>query len=513
MIGNNVYGGGGGKQQGIYPIGADGLPTGDVIVPEGVTNLDSNVLSGNQTITSVKLPASCTSLNNGCFRNCTKLKRINIPDGVKTIPDNCFYNTEALTSISISKSVTTIGDTAFNYSGVSNIQIEDGAKFSLGSSCFSRTNVTNEDVKNILEHNASCYGNVFDYTTTITDIDIPFSWNGMFGHCSNLRKVTIRGGAKSSSETLYHFGQSAFSNCSALEEFIIDIAEGKQPIQKISYYAFCYCTKLASFTIPDTVQEIGDSAFNSCLSLTTINIPASVTKIGDSAFNDVGSLESLSIDNDASYELGRYCFMNNPRITSAEIVKEVLSHANKLGDQVFANCKGLPAELEIPKTGAAYMFKDCTTLVKVTVTGYLDTLATGSYIFQNCTALEEAILSEGAVTIDGGIFNGCRKLKKVYLPSSITSAPTDSLSTTSSSYYIFQGCTSLEDVQVGENWNMSLRLNVSSKLTADSMIAMFNNLKDLTGEAAKTLTLGATNLAKLTDEQKAIATNKNWTLA
>ena len=60
---------------------------------------------------------------------------------------------------------------------------------------------------------------------------------------------------------------------------------------------------------------------------------------------------------------------------------------------------------------------------------------------------------------------------------------------------------------------MSLRLNVSNKITVESMVAMFNSLKDLTGETAKTLTLGATNLAKLTDEQKQIATNKNWTLA
>ena len=60
---------------------------------------------------------------------------------------------------------------------------------------------------------------------------------------------------------------------------------------------------------------------------------------------------------------------------------------------------------------------------------------------------------------------------------------------------------------------MSLRLNVSNNHTVDSMVAMFNSLKNLTGETAKTLTLGSTNLAKLTAEQKAIATNKNWTLA
>ena len=60
---------------------------------------------------------------------------------------------------------------------------------------------------------------------------------------------------------------------------------------------------------------------------------------------------------------------------------------------------------------------------------------------------------------------------------------------------------------------MSLRLNVSNNLTVDSMVAMFNSLKDLTGETTKTLTLGNTNLAKLSDEQKEIATSKNWTLA
>ena len=45
------------------------------------------------------------------------------------------------------------------------------------------------------------------------------------------------------------------------------------------------------------------------------------------------------------------------------------------------------------------------------------------------------------------------------------------------------------------------------------MIAMFESLADLTGQTAKTISLGATNLAKLTDEQKQIATNKNWNLA
>jgi hypothetical protein len=42
---------------------------------------------------------------------------------------------------------------------------------------------------------------------------------------------------------------------------------------------------------------------------------------------------------------------------------------------------------------------------------------------------------------------------------------------------------------------------------------MLEALADRTGETAYTLTIGATNLNKLTAEQKAIAIGKNWNLA
>ena len=58
-----------------------------------------------------------------------------------------------------------------------------------------------------------------------------------------------------------------------------------------------------------------------------------------------------------------------------------------------------------------------------------------------------------------------------------------------------------------------LDLSGAPLLTVESLMNVINNLKDLTGGMAQTLTLGATNLAKLTDEQKAVATNKNWVLA
>lgn len=54
----------------------------------------------------------------------------------------------------------------------------------------------------------------------------------------------------------------------------------------------------------------------------------------------------------------------------------------------------------------------------------------------------------------------------------------------------------------------------STKLDKESLMSIINALKDFTGTGeTRTVTLGATNLAKLTDAEKAIATQKGWTLA
>ena len=52
-----------------------------------------------------------------------------------------------------------------------------------------------------------------------------------------------------------------------------------------------------------------------------------------------------------------------------------------------------------------------------------------------------------------------------------------------------------------------------TNLDRASLRALINGLADLTGETPVTLKLGATLMAKLTEEDIAIATNKNWTIA
>lgn len=79
--------------------------------------------------------------------------------------------------------------------------------------------------------------------------------------------------------------------------------------------------------------------------------------------------------------------------------------------------------------------------------------------------------------------------------------------------YIFHGCVNLHRVYFKGSINVNLNLSASTYLEYDSIMSAINALADRTDTTALTLTLGTTNLAKITDEEKAIATEKGWTLA
>lgn len=77
---------------------------------------------------------------------------------------------------------------------------------------------------------------------------------------------------------------------------------------------------------------------------------------------------------------------------------------------------------------------------------------------------------------------------------------------------MFYRCTSLEEVRFKENTlKVDFSLSTCTSLSHDSLLSVINACAEV--EETKTLTLGETNLSKLTDDEKLIATNKGWTLA
>lgn len=75
----------------------------------------------------------------------------------------------------------------------------------------------------------------------------------------------------------------------------------------------------------------------------------------------------------------------------------------------------------------------------------------------------------------------------------------------------FLGCTALENIVVEGEIANSISFSDSNKLTHDTLMSVINALAIV--ETTKTLTLHADSKALLTDAEKAIATEKGWTIA
>ena len=106
----------------------------------------------------------------------------------------------------------------------------------------------------------------------------------------------------------------------------------------------------------------------------------------------------------------------------------------------------------------------------------------------------------------GGMFNGATKLKtihKIVVSEDVTNYG-----------LMFGKCYALENITFEGDICGDISLANSEKLTKASILNIIECLKNYGGTTTtKTLTLGTTNLANLTDAEKATATQKGWTLA
>ena len=163
-------------------------------------------------------------------------------------------------------------------------------------------------------------------------------------------------------------------------------------------------------------------------------------------------------------------------------------------------------------TNMSNMFYSCGKLTSLDLSNFDTSSVTNmGYMFSNCSKLTSLDLSNfntSNVTDMSNMFNNCYALSSLDLSSFDASKVT-----TSSGLKLFglSDMSQLTDFKAPKNIKTQFDVSKCIKLTHDSLMSILNNLTTKTSTTK--LTLGATNLAKLSDEEKAIATNKGWTLA
>ncbi len=170
---------------------------------------------------------------------------------------------------------------------------------------------------------------------------------------------------------------------------------------------------------------------------------------------------------------------------------------------MFSYCSNLTTipQLDTGKvTNMSSMFQNCTSLTSIPQLDTSKVTNMGS-MFAWCTSLTAIPqLDTSKVTDMSSMFFNCSKL------TAIPQLDTSKVTNMSSMFYY---CSSLAEIHM-TGMKVNFDISASTKFTESALVEILNNLATVT--STKTLTMGSTNLAKLTDEEKAIATNKGWTL-
>lgn len=88
--------------------------SGEITVPEGVTEIGDYAITFNDVITKITLPDSIKIINDGAFNGCKALTEVNIPEGVTTIGALVFDGCMSLKKIALPDSLEEIDIMAFD---------------------------------------------------------------------------------------------------------------------------------------------------------------------------------------------------------------------------------------------------------------------------------------------------------------------------------------------------------------------------------------------------------------
>ena len=177
------------------------------------------------------------------------------------------------------------------------------------------------------------------------------------------------------------------------------------------------------------------------------------------------------------------------------------------GFRYAANLKVIDCPVKVPADvsgyggfiaeGGMYCNTSAEYAPQMTVTG--DGLFRGGHhMFTNATCLRKAEKIEhwGNMTYT---FQGCLNLEEVSFSADCTGFGTGT----------FNGCINLKHLTVDKGFSASLYIHYSTQFTAEVLHAIIENYADMTGQTAPTFQVGATNLAKIDDEHKAMLEAKN----
>ena len=538
--------------------GLSSLKTIDNLPVSSKTNALGGVFNGCTSLNQLIDLSACTNLSNvgldNTFKDCKSLTYTPIlPSNYNGYMGGCFMNCKALTEVPMMPSGVTnlancfngcIGLTSINATNwVTNQTTKIDSMF---TNCTSLTsvNTTGWDTSQITN-----MGNIFSYCTALTEIIGIENWDTskvtnmsvMFSQCEKLTSLNISN---------WKTGQVVDMNSMF---YGVHIAEplnlNKWDVSKVNtmmnMFRASHYTSIDISSWDTSNVAIFETMFMQCKA-TELKLPSKFVKSIEGKLTNIyrmfnqSSVISLDVTEwdtqNADNLIG--IFMMCKKLTEIKGIENWNTSKVTNMNQLFYQCYKLTSlnisEWETGQvTNMNSMFQECEALVSLDLSDWDTSSVTNmSSMFKNCSSLTSLNVSGwgNSNSIDmGNMFYDCKVLVELDLS-------TWNFTNVSNIDYIFRDMTSLTDLDASgitlanttdvfnfayqstnltnfvsfKNISTVVTATYLNNLTVNSIMSIINNLATVT--TTQTLQLGATNLAKLTEDQVAIAVNKGWTV-
>ena len=86
----------------------------DIVIEEGITQIDVNTCEGLENVQTVSLPSTLEDIGDEAFKDCAALESVTVPEGVLWVGDNAFDGCSALRRVKLPSTLTYLGDHVFD---------------------------------------------------------------------------------------------------------------------------------------------------------------------------------------------------------------------------------------------------------------------------------------------------------------------------------------------------------------------------------------------------------------
>ena len=301
-------------------LGAVTIPAkiGDTVItaiaPYAFVTRSGGSANGNETLTSLVIPASVETIGNYAFYNCDKLANVRFMDGsalksigkyafydcdklatvtytgteLKVIDNYAFYDCDSLTGMNFPAGIERVGKAAFLWcSSFRSLTIPEGLT-DIGEDAFEgMESLEKLTMRGDLDGRQWLDWRIVDELTLTGESVIGFV---QVGEDEQHRLPGREGKTVILADTITRIEDDAFADLDRMTSITLS-----SNLTYIGNDAFRGCRGLTSIELPDTVEYIGSYAFAWCDHLTELNIPLSLTSVGRYCFIDCYKLQLMDL--------------------------------------------------------------------------------------------------------------------------------------------------------------------------------------------------------------------------